>query len=119
MSNPCPHPEAPASSRTLIRLCKIEDVPDGGAVQVILPDRPPLAVFRIAGECFVTDDTCTHGNASLCEGDIEDGLVICPFHSGSFDVRTGEAVDRPCTRKLQTYEAIADEGVLYTALPEA
>lgn len=76
-------------------------------------------MFRIAAECFVTDDTCTHGNASLCEGDIEDGLVICPFHSGSFDIRTGEAVDHPCTKKLRTYKAIADGGVLYTALPEA
>ncbi|MBN8442783.1 MAG: non-heme iron oxygenase ferredoxin subunit [Thauera sp.] len=117
MNNACPRTEAPVQSRTLIRLCKIEDIPEGSALQVTLPEHAPLAVFRIAGECFVTDDTCTHGNASLSEGDIEDGLVICPFHSGSFDIRTGEPVDRPCTKKLQTYEAIADEGVLYTALP--
>ncbi|ATE62021.1 non-heme iron oxygenase ferredoxin subunit [Thauera sinica] len=106
------------SRHPLTRLCAIEDVPDGGALQVVLPERPPLAVFRLEGRCFVTDDTCTHGNASLCDGDVEGGLVICPFHAGSFDIRTGEAVDRPCVKKLQTYEAIEDGGALYTVFPE-
>lgn len=107
------------SSHARTRLCNIDDVPDGGALQVALPDRPPLAVFRLDGRCFVTDDTCTHGNASLCDGDVEDGLVICPFHAGSFDIRTGAAVDRPCVKDLRTYEAMEDGGILYAVLPEA
>lgn len=107
------------SDDRLTRLCAIDEVPEGGALQVVLPHRPPLAVFRLDGTCFVTDDTCTHGNASLCDGDIEDGLVICPFHAGSFDIRTGEPVDRPCVKKLQTYEAVEENGALYASLPES
>ena len=38
----------------------------------------------------MTDDICTHGNASSSEGEIEEGKVYCPFHDGAFDIRTGK-----------------------------
>lgn len=97
-------------------ICRIEEIPEGGALQVSLPDREPLAVFRLQGEFFITDDTCTHGAASLCDGEIEDGRVFCPFHSGSFDIRSGAPVDKPCTRALRTYPARTEGGAIYAVL---
>ena len=32
---------------------------------------PPIAIYNLAGDFFATDDTCTHGNASMSEGDID------------------------------------------------
>lgn len=97
-------------------ICQADDVPEGGALQIVLPDREPLAVFQLKGEFFVTDDTCTHGAASLCEGEIEDGLVFCPFHAGSFDIRSGAPVDKPCTKALRTYPASTEAGAIYALL---
>ena len=65
---------------------------------------PPIAVYNLAGDFFATDDTCTHGNASLSEGDIDGDEIYCPFHMGAFDIRTGEATVPPCLTPLKTYQ---------------
>ena len=89
-----------------VRLCQVNDVAEGNGLQINLPERPPLAVFKIEGNIFVTDDTCTHGQASLCEGEIEDGVVECPFHQGAFEIATGKAISAPCPAHLKTYQPI-------------
>ncbi len=65
---------------TLHPLCAPGDVPAGGCRRIELAGRPPLAVFHLNGRFYVTDDTCTHCDASLCDGEIDgyDGVVECP-----------------------------------------
>ena len=36
---------------------------------------PALAVFRLGDEFFVTDDTCTHGDAFLSDGEVSSRAV--------------------------------------------
>lgn len=48
-----------------------------------------LAVFNDAGEYYTVDDSCPHQGASLGEGFLHEGRVICPWHAWAFDVRTG------------------------------
>jgi len=59
-------------------------------LQVEIIGRPPIAVYNLGGQFFATDDTCTHGDASLSEGEIEEGEIYCPFQYGAFDIRTGK-----------------------------
>lgn len=90
-------------------LCSVAEVAEGEILRVDLPDGRALAVCNLAGEFFATDDLCTHGDASLAEGEIEDGQLVCPFHLGKFDIKTGEATGAPCTIALRTYR-VAVEG---------
>ena len=70
---------------TELRLCRVDAVEDGEGLKVDIEGRAPLAVFLLDGEFFVTDDTCSHGDASLSEGMVsEDGRIECPWHTGSF-----------------------------------
>jgi len=48
-----------------------------------------IALFRHEGEWFAIDDACPHQGASLGEGQLHEGRVICPWHSWVFDLRTG------------------------------
>lgn len=89
-------------------LCKTSDVPEGSAKRVELAGRKPLAVFNLEGSFHVTDDTCTHGEASLCDGEIDGDVVECPFHQGAFDIRTGKPAGAPCTIPLKTYEVVVE-----------
>ena len=74
----------------------------------------PLAVFHLEdGEFYVTDDTCTHGDASLADGEIDGCEVECPFHAGAFDIKTGEPCGAPCTIPLKTYQSIVREDKVY------
>ncbi|MCH2557697.1 MAG: non-heme iron oxygenase ferredoxin subunit [Alcanivorax sp.] len=84
--------------------CEADALDNGDIIQINPPNRPPIAVFRLDGEFHATDDTCTHGQALLSEGELdEDGVVECPWHGGTFDVRTGEALSFPCVLPLKVY----------------
>ncbi|WP_416046754.1 non-heme iron oxygenase ferredoxin subunit [Cupriavidus basilensis] len=89
-------------------LCRKDEVPNNEAKRVLIADHPPLAVFNLSGAYYVTDDKCTHGEASLCEGEVDGVLVECPFHQGAFDIRTGKAAGAPCSMPLKTYEVIME-----------
>jgi nitrite reductase/ring-hydroxylating ferredoxin subunit len=100
----------------MIFLCRTQDVPQEGGLRIELPNRPPVAVFRAAGRYFVTDDTCTHGEASLSEGEVLGTDIICPFHQGTFDLRDGRPTGSPCVMALRTYSTELRDGALFAAL---
>jgi nitrite reductase/ring-hydroxylating ferredoxin subunit len=70
------------------------------------------AVFNVDGAYYVTDDTCTHGFASLSEGMLDGHVVTCPWHGGEFDVRDGRALSPPCTDPLRVHPCRLEDGVL-------
>lgn len=95
-------------------LCLASDVEQGEGLQVIIEGYPPLAVFHLEdGEFYVTDDTCTHGDASLADGEIDGCEVECPFHAGAFDIKTGEPCGAPCSIPLKTYTSFVRDGQVY------
>lgn len=97
---------------TLTRLCKANEVPAQGVIQVVPHGfNAEYAVYRLDDGYYCTDDMCTHGMVSLAAGDVEDGRIICPLHGGAFDIRTGAAIELPCRLALKVYkvEQIGDE----------
>jgi nitrite reductase/ring-hydroxylating ferredoxin subunit len=86
--------------------------------QVELDGREPIAIYNLDGEYFATDDTCTHGAASMAEGDIDGSEVYCPFHMGAFDIRTGEATVAPCSVPLKTYAVVIEGGYLFILMED-
>ena len=98
----------------LIRVCSVDDVEDGEVIQVI-PDvegLPSLAVYRVNDtEYYVSDDTCTHGAASLGEeGYLEGYIIECTWHEGKFDIRDGSVVAMPCEIPLKVYPVTVKDG---------
>ena len=101
---------------TLTRLCSVNDFEvDDEPIKVTVEGRD-LAVYQLEGHFFASDDLCTHGEASLSDGEIEDGKIICPFHLGSFDIRTGEPAAAPCIKPLKVYRVIRDGDDLFVEL---
>jgi nitrite reductase/ring-hydroxylating ferredoxin subunit len=96
-----------------IPLFKTSELAPGKIRRVSIGNMAPIAVYNLGGEFLATDDTCTHGAASLSEGDIEGDCVICPYHAGSFDIRSGEAREQPCWEPLDTHPLTVKDGVIY------
>ncbi len=71
-----------------------------------------VAVANTAGAFHAFDDTCTHRQCSLAEGDLEDTTVICPCHGSEFDVRSGEVLQGPAREPVETYETRVEGGSL-------
>lgn len=88
---------------SLIKVCKAGDIPVGGMQRFLLDENTPVAIYHVGDAFYATSDNCTHGTASLSEGDLCGEIIECPFHSGSFNCRTGAPVDAPCSIPLQCY----------------
>ena len=71
-------------------------------------DGKSICVAKIGDEVFAVDDTCTHSDASLSEGDITDFKIECWLHGAEFDLRTGQALTLPATQALETYAVKID-----------
>lgn len=97
----------------MLFLCRTEDVTAGEILRVDPPDHVPLAVYNLAGKYYVTDDTCSHGEASLSEGEIDGDLVECPFHAGCFEIATGLPAGAPCTVAIRSYDVAIEGGAVY------
>src|SRR5688500_8055290 len=69
-------------------------------------------VAKVGGACPAFDDTCTHLQCSLAEGDLEETTVICPCHGSEFDVRSGEVLQGPAREPVETYETRVEGGNL-------
>ena len=86
--------------------------------RVVVEGLPPLAIFRIDDEFHVTDDTCTHGEASLADGFIKGDEIECPWHSGKFCIRDGRATAMPAVEPIRVYKTrVIDGQVCIEAAP--
>jgi nitrite reductase/ring-hydroxylating ferredoxin subunit len=96
-------------------LCEVSEVPEGEGKRVVIDGHEPIGVFNLEGTLHAIDDTCTHGDASLCDGEVDAdfGMVACPYHQGCFDLRTGEAVSSPCVLPVRVWPIAIVEGKVY------
>ncbi|RCK69876.1 bifunctional 3-phenylpropionate/cinnamic acid dioxygenase ferredoxin subunit [Desertihabitans brevis] len=63
-----------------------------------------IALFRDEdGTFYALDDTCSHQEASLAEGWIEDCTVECPLHAARFSFTTGRPLSLPATQPVRTH----------------
>ncbi|MFV9504645.1 MAG: non-heme iron oxygenase ferredoxin subunit [Oscillochloridaceae bacterium umkhey_bin13] len=74
-----------------------------------------IAVFRTADAFYAIDDTCSHAEASLSEGDFDpDELCVeCPLHGSIFDLRTGKPRTFPAFEPVATYRVFAEGDALF------
>ncbi len=89
--------------------------PDLGVVTV--RDRE-IALARLAdGSWAAFDDTCTHEECPLSEGDLDSNRIVCYCHSSAFDVRTGEVLHGPAQEPLGVYPVRVEDGELQVDVP--
>jgi len=67
-------------------------------------DGVAVCVARIGDEVCAVEDTCTHSEASLSEGEITGTKIECWLHGAEFDLRTGQALTPPATAALKTFK---------------
>jgi nitrite reductase (NADH) small subunit/3-phenylpropionate/trans-cinnamate dioxygenase ferredoxin subunit len=75
-------------------VCKLQDLKEGQGKTVAIGQRL-IAVFLIDGKASAIDDTCPHMGASLAGGEVENGIVTCPWHGWRFRVSDGTWADNP------------------------
>lgn len=100
----------------MISVCNVDDIPEGEAYRFHAD--VPIAVFNSGGSLYAIDDTCTHQDASLADGWVEDCMVECPLHAACFDLRTGRPSGPPAKTPVRTHTVIVSDQVVYVQLSD-
>jgi len=85
-----------------VKVASLADVPLGEMLTVEL-DGDPVVLANVDGQVFAFAGKCTHRGGPLGEGSLEGDVVICPWHGGEFNVRTGHVVGPPPETPVATY----------------
>jgi p-cumate 2,3-dioxygenase ferredoxin subunit len=100
-----------SNTTVLIDLCAAADVSPGDIRRGELPGGRAVAIYNVDGAFFVTEDTCSHGEASLSEdGTLEGYEVECSWHFGRFDVRSGKPCAMPCEKAIRAWPVHVENG---------
>jgi nitrite reductase (NADH) small subunit/3-phenylpropionate/trans-cinnamate dioxygenase ferredoxin subunit len=75
-------------------LCQIDELIEGQGKYVGIAGFQ-LAVFLDDGRVYVLDNICPHAGGDLAEGSIEQGCVVCPWHSWTFHLENGQLRGAP------------------------
>ncbi len=100
---------------------KAEEAPVGFLRRVEV-EGAGVCLGRTADGWVAFQDTCTHEECSLSDGELDGGVIVCPCHASEFDLRTGDVLCPPALEPLPIFEARVEAGALQVRLappPEA
>ena len=103
---------------TGVRVCGWGELDDGAARRVIVDGRP-VALVRLGDRVHAIDDTCSHAEVSLAEGEVdaEECALECWKHGSLFSLESGEALTLPAMRPVPVYGVRVDDDDVFVALP--
>lgn len=111
----------------------LEEFPSGETRMVEIGSRS-IGVIHDQGRFYALRNVCPHHGAPLCAGrvqgfmrpseqhvydysgdDVEDRVVLCPWHGYKFRLQDGRSVTEPDTMRVRTYDVAVEDGhvVLY------
>jgi nitrite reductase (NADH) small subunit/3-phenylpropionate/trans-cinnamate dioxygenase ferredoxin subunit len=101
------------TSDNFVTVAKVGAIPEGQGMTVALGERL-VAIFNSDGQYFAIDDICPHMGASLGAGEVDQGVVTCPWHAWRFKVCDGTWADSPKI-KIDSYEVRVVEDEIQVA----
>ena len=97
------------------RVGPAEELPDG-ALRRVEAAGHAVCVGRVDGGWVAFDDTCTHEECPLSDGELDGAIVVCPCHGSEFDVRTGDVLSPPALDPLPIYDVRVEGDALEVRL---
>lgn len=98
-----------------VAVVSADEVPEDDVLGVNVQGHP-VALYKIEGEVYATANICTHGQALLSDGFVENGEIECPLHQGRFCIKTGKIKNAPLTTDLKVYATSLKDGQIYINL---
>ncbi len=99
-----------------IHVCTLDDLPAVGAVRADINGRAVAIARDSAGAVHAVDDTCSHANVSLAEGDVEGHTIECWLHGSQFDLATGEPTGLPAIIPIAVHTVQIEGQDVYVTL---
>lgn len=74
-----------------VKLCPVAEAPQPGGVTEAQAEGVAVCLANVGGELSAVDNICPHRQGPLGQGWVDGKAVVCPWHSWTFSVKTGEA----------------------------
>ncbi|NLC56593.1 MAG: bifunctional 3-phenylpropionate/cinnamic acid dioxygenase ferredoxin subunit [Armatimonadetes bacterium] len=100
--------------REFVAVARESDLTTETALRVEV-EGEPVALFNVGGVIYAIADTCSHAEASLSEGWVEDAVVECPLHGARFDLQTGRNLSLPAVTPVAAYDVKVEDGQVLVA----
>jgi nitrite reductase/ring-hydroxylating ferredoxin subunit len=96
------------------RIALLDDLPAGGAVTFAYPgEHDPCLLVRTADGALVAyGQKCTHLSCAV-RPRVEEGILQCPCHEGSFELASGRPVAGPPRRPLSLVRLLVQDGAVF------
>ncbi|MGD9955084.1 MAG: non-heme iron oxygenase ferredoxin subunit [Candidatus Nanopelagicales bacterium] len=86
-----------------VQVCKLADIPQVGALAVVVEGTPVAVVRDEDGAVHAIRDVCSHADVALSEGEVDGCTIECWLHGSRFDLRTGQPSGPPATSPVPVY----------------
>lgn len=90
------------AENSFVTVASTDELKPGEMLYVEVGDTP-VCLINLDGNYHAINDTCTHQDASLSDGEISGDEIECPLHGGAFNIRTGAPVCFPVVVAIEKY----------------
>ena len=68
-----------------------------------------ISLYKINDRVYATANICSHEEALLSEGYVDDDEIVCPIHQARFHIPTGKVLCAPATEDIAVYPVRVEE----------
>ena len=87
---------------------KKQDIKEGEVAEAEAQGKK-FAVVMQSGNIYVLSGTCTHEGGPLGQGSLDNNELICPWHSGAYNITNGKADENtPWVTDIDSYKVRID-----------
>lgn len=98
-----------------IRTIALAELPDGDKRKVKVGDADVVLVRQGDTVCALAE-RCAHRGGPLSEGEVRDGMIICPWHESQYALTDGHVVHGPSTFDQPCYATRFSDGFVEVRL---
>jgi 3-phenylpropionate/trans-cinnamate dioxygenase ferredoxin subunit len=103
---------------TRYRVASVDEVPTDSTKLVMAGGEPICLAHAEDGKFYALDDTCTHEEFSLSQGELWGLDVECPQHGSKFNLATGKVTGLPAVIAAKTYPVTVEGTDVFVEVPE-
>ena len=103
---------------TRYRVASVDEVPADSLKLVMAGGTAICLAHAEDGGFYAIDDTCTHENFSLSQGELWGLDVECPQHGSKFNLANGKVTGLPAVMPAKTYPVTVEGTDVFVEMPE-
>ena len=103
------------SAREYVRVADTSELPPG-EMKAVDVHGTAIAIGNVGGILHAFGNECTHDGGPLNEGDLEAGIVTCPWHFSRFCIRSGSVIASPAEEPIAVYDLKIEGTTVYVGV---